>query len=63
MRYCNPDDLYCSLKIIQMNKVVITISERSFRVTVSEDLAKKASRKEKPNLVKAYILKEWTPDE
>jgi hypothetical protein len=46
-----------------MKTVTIKLSERSLRVTVSEDQAKKASRKEKPNLVKAYILKEWTPDE
>ena len=46
-----------------MKTVTIRLSERSLRVTVSEDQAKKASRKEKPKLVKGFILKEMDSDE
>jgi hypothetical protein len=46
-----------------MNKIVINVCERSVRITISEDQAKKVPRKEGPKLVKGYILKDWKPEE
>jgi hypothetical protein len=44
-------------------KITINQSEQTLRITISEDQAKKAPRKEELKLVKGYILKDWNTEE